>query len=236
MGQIHKQFTNDQVKQMIARYLKGEIERKHIESTLGVGKSHFFRLLKRYRKNPDQFSITYNRSTPTRSIDPAIEKSILKELAIDKRAIQAKDIPLKCYNYSYVKERLNTKYAQTVSLPMIIDRAKKNDFYLKQRKQKLHGREVITRYAGELIQHDSSHHLWAPAAKEKWYLITSLDDFSRFILYAILLRLENVWAHIHALETLVLRQGDCLAPLMWTLIRSSALSEEEMNFITSIIL
>jgi hypothetical protein len=32
--------------------------------------------------------------------------------------------------------------------------------------------------AGELIQHDSSLHLWSPWAKEKWWLITSLDDFS----------------------------------------------------------
>lgn len=69
-----------------------------------------------------------------------------------------------------------------VSLPTIIDRARKNDFYLKKRKRTIHDREVLTNYAGELIQHDSSHHLWAPNSKEKWYLITSLDDFSRYIL------------------------------------------------------
>jgi len=38
-------------------------------------------------------------------------------------------------------------------------------------------------------------------------LITSLDDFSRLILYAVLLRRESVWAHIHALEQLILRHG-----------------------------
>ena len=74
-------------------------------------------------------------------------------------------------------------------------------------KRNLHDREVLTRYAGELIQHDSSHHLWAPAAQEKWYLITSLDDYSRFILYAALVRKETTWTHILALQTVILRYG-----------------------------
>jgi hypothetical protein len=65
-----------------------------------------------------------------------------------------------------------------LAFPTIIDRAKKNDFYLrKKRKKTVHVREVLTNYAGEVIQHDVSHHLWAAAAKEKWYLIASIDDF-----------------------------------------------------------
>ena len=115
--------------------------------------------------------------------------------------------PLRRYNYSYVKDRLERQYHQKVSLPTIINRAKKHDFYLKKRERLIHDREVLTNYAGELIQHDSSHHLWSPAAGEKWYLITSLDDYSRFILYAALLRQETSWAHITALQTLILKYG-----------------------------
>jgi len=189
------------------RYLNHEIERKYIQAMLGVKKAHFFRLLKRYRANPSKFSIRYIRHTPTHLIDPQIEQNILKELAIDKKMIQNKHVPLKSYNYSYVKNRLKTNYQQDVSLPTIIDRAKKNSFYLKERKRKAHDREVLTRYAGELIQHDSSFHLWAPDAREKWYLITSLDDFSRYILYAVFVKREAVWTHISALQTLVLTWG-----------------------------
>jgi hypothetical protein len=43
-------------------------------------------------------------------------------------------------------------------------------------------------------------------------LITSLDDFSRFILYAVLLRKETSWAHIRALQTVVLQYG---APFLY---------------------
>ena len=208
MAQIHKKLTDDQIKNLLQRYLKKEIERKYIQEILGIKKRRFFALLKEYRHDPEKFSIEYVRRSKSRSIDPGIETNIIKELTIDKKAIRNKDVPLKSYNYSYVKDRLETKYKQKVSLPTIIDRAKKNDFYLpKKRKKAVHDREVLSNYAGELIQHDSSHHLWAPAAKEKWYLITSIDDFSRYILYAVLIRKETAWAHILALQTVIMRYG-----------------------------
>ena len=208
MVQIHKEFIDSQVKELIERYLKNEIERKYIQEVLGIGKTRFFALIKDYRKNPNEFSIQYRRKIKTRKILESIEHNIIKELQIEKKLIQDKDIPLRYYNYSYVKDLLETKYNQKVSLPTIIDRAKKNEFYLKRKPRKAsHDREVLTNYVGEIIQHDSSHHLWSPPAKEKWYLITSLDDFSRFILYATFLRKETSWAHILALQTVVLKYG-----------------------------
>lgn len=122
--------------------------------------------------------------------------------------IARQDVPLKCYNYSYIKDILENKYMQQVSLPTIINRAKENGFYLKKiNKRRWHDREVLTNYPGELIQHDSSHHLWAPEAKEKWYLITSIDDYSRFLLYAALVKRETTWTHIQAIQALILKYG-----------------------------
>jgi len=213
MVQIHKEFIDSQVKELIERYLKNEIERKYIQEVLGIGKTRFFALIKDYRKNPNEFSIQYRRKIKTRKIFESIEHNIIKELQIEKSMIQDVDIPLRHYNYSYVRGLLEEKYNQKVSLSTIIDRAKKNDFYLKKRTKKdAHDREVLTNYIGEIIQHDSSYHLWSPPAKEKWYLITSLDDFSRFILYATLLRKETSWAHILALQTVVLKYG---APFLY---------------------
>jgi len=140
-------------------------------------------------------------------IPQEIEKNILKELSIEKKIIQDKEIPLKSYNYSYIKQRLEEKYQQKVSLPTIIHRAKNHGFYLKKPKRSIHDREVLTTYIGELIQHDTSYHLWAPEAKQKWYLITSLDDHSRLILYATLVKIETSWTHILALQSLILKYG-----------------------------
>jgi len=207
MSQVHKRFTPEQVKELLERYSNNEIERKYIQEILGIKKSRFFMLLKQYKENPQHFTTRYQRTTPPRIISAEIEQNILKELTIEKRIIQDKEIPLKSYNYSYIRDRLKGRYRQKVSLPTIIDRAKKHGFYLKKPQRSLHDREVLTRYVGELIQHDSSFHLWAPAAQEKWYLITSLDDHSRFILYASLVKKETTWTHIIALQTVILRYG-----------------------------
>jgi len=206
MSQLHKRFTSDQVKALLERYVKNEIERKYIQEILGIRKRRFFMLLKQYRQDPQHFVIQYQRTTPLR-LSPDLEHNILNELSLEKKIIQNKEIPLKSYNYSYIKDRLKKTCHQKVSLTTIIRRAKRHGFYLKKPKRTLHGREVLTRYAGELIQHDASYHLWAPAAKEKWYLITSLDDFSRLILYAALVKQETSWTHILALQTVILRHG-----------------------------
>ena len=206
MSQIHKRFTSDQVKELLERYLKKEVERTYIQEILGFKKRRFFTLINQYREDPQHFSIQYQRATPPR-ISPELEQNILKELTIEKGLIQDKETPLKSYNYSFIKDHLRKKYRQKVSLTTVIRRAKKHGFYLKKPKRTAHDREVLTRYVGELIQHDSSYHLWAPAAQEKWYLITSLDDYSRLILYAALVKKESTWAHILALQTVILRYG-----------------------------
>lgn len=206
--QIHKKFSDEQIKDLIQRYLNKELKREHIQTVLNIGRSRFFELVKLYRENPSCFSIAYQRKERTRSIDPILENNIIKELEISKKLIDRKDTPIRSYNYSFVKKELKKRYKQVVSLPTIIDRAKKHGFYIKRSKRtKVHDREVITNNVGELIQHDSSLHLWAPAAKQKWWLITSLDDYSRMILYARLVK--NDWAlpHIRAVENIFLFYG-----------------------------
>jgi len=198
--QLHKNFTDDQVKSLLEKYSKGEIKLNYILQMLKIKRRRFFLLLAKYRKDPYNFSIQYERKTINRKIDPDIERNIVKELKIEKDLIKNKDIPIKWYNYSYIKDLLEQKYSQKVSLPTIIDRAKRNNFYFLRPKGKAHDREVITNYPGELIQHDCSHHLFAPYAGSKWYLITSIDDYSRLILHAVLVERETTWEHILALE------------------------------------
>jgi len=206
--QIHKKFTNDQVKDLIERYLKGAIKRQNVQAILDIGKSRFFCLLRSYRKDPINFDIAYRRSSPTRSIDPDVDKNILKELKMTKTFIDNKDIPIRSYNYSFIKNDLERRYHQDVALNTIISRAKEHGYYIpRSNKKAAHDREVITNNVGELIQHDSSIHLWSPYAKEKWWLITSLDDYSRMILYAMFVPRDSALAHIRAIQTVFLSYG-----------------------------
>jgi hypothetical protein len=207
MAQVHKKFTDDQVKDLLARYLKKELPRSYVQEILGIKRRRFCELVKHYLDNPDRFSIQYRRQRVSRRIDPLIEKNILKELTVEKKLIDNKDVPIRSYNYTYIQNRLENERKQKVSLMTIIRRAKEHGFYLKKPKRSGHDREVLTHYAGQLIQHDASFHLFAPAAREKWVLITSLDDYSRFMLYAQLLKTESSWAHIVGLQTVFLKYG-----------------------------
>jgi len=179
MVQMHKKFTDKQVKELIERYLAKKLGRKYVQEILGIKKTRFFALVKQVKEDPEKFSILYARKTPTRRISPATERNIVKELKKEKNLIENKDTPITCYNYSYIQDILKQDYGQQVSLPTIIDRARRNNFYFPRPKRKIHDREILTNYPGEMIQHDSSHHSFSPYVNGKWHLITSLDDFSR---------------------------------------------------------
>lgn len=205
--QMHKRLSKEQVVAILENYLAGEIKAKDARENLGLGKSQFFKIVADYKDNPDSFDIKHKGNPGNRKISENSKKKIIKELEKEKKLIDNKDMPIKNYNYSAIKELLEEKHGITVSLPAIINRAKENDFYKKKIVRKHHDREVITNMIGELAQHDSSHHLWSPYMTRKLYLITTIDDHSRLLLYADLVEAENTWVHIESLKSVFLQYG-----------------------------
>ena len=201
MDQLHKRFSVEQVKLLMQRYTEGELSRAEIREVMGVGKTRFFALLKAYRQSPETSSIAYERSSPRR-LNAAAEAQITQELENEKQLVEDPRLPITSYNYSALRDRLRKKKIQ-VSVPTIIQRAKQLDCYKPQRKRKVHDRMVVTSAIGALIQHDASLHLWSPYASEKWTLITSIDDFSRLLLFADFVTEESSWAHIRAAQALM---------------------------------
>ena len=106
MVQIHKKFTDSQVKDLIERYLDKKIERKYIQKILGIKKKRFFAIVKRSKDDPENFSISYSLRVFTRKILKDIEINILTELKIERDLIKNKDILIKWYNYSYTGDFL----------------------------------------------------------------------------------------------------------------------------------
>lgn len=104
----------------------------------------------------------------------------------------------RCSNRNTVKQFHFQRY---------LNRAKRYGYWKKKPPRKIHDREVITNFVGELIQHDSSYHLFASDSKKKWYLITSIDDHSLALLYADFLERETTWGHIMALQSTFLTYG-----------------------------
>ncbi len=206
--QLHKRFSDEQVKMFLEKYTNEKVELRYILETLQIRRRRFFQLLREDRRDPDNFSIQYKRKRATKTISKDVEENIISELEKEKRLIEDKSIPITFYNYSYIKDQIYQAYGQKVSLPTIIVRAKKEGLYRPRKKERRsHEREVLTNYVGELIQHDSSHHKFSPYADKKWYLITTLDDYSRLFLFAKLIDKETFWQHILALQDVFLVWG-----------------------------
>jgi hypothetical protein len=205
MDQLHKRFTVEQIKVLLQGYAQGTMSRTEVEEMLHISKTRFFALLKDYREHPETFSITYERDTPARlsaSVEAAIETALLQE----KELVDNPQLPISDYNYSALRDRLKKK-GVTVSVTTITERAKQLDCYKPHPKGKAHDRQVVTAAIGALVQHDASLHLWSPFASEKWTLITSIDDYSRKLLFADFFLHETTWGHIQAAQTLVQTYG-----------------------------
>jgi transposase len=201
MTQVHKRFTDEQVKVLFQGYCQGNLSRHQVEEMLEIGKTCFFALHKAYRHTPGAFSIDYQRSTPGRLSDET-EQQIQQELLRDKVLVEDKELPIHDYNYSALVDRLKKNSVQ-VSTTTVTKRAKALGCYLPKKKSKSHDREALTTSTGDLIQHDASLHKWLPYAEEKWTLITSIDDYSRMLLNGDFVQEENTWVHIQAAQALM---------------------------------
>jgi len=211
MGQVHTRFTSEQVRFLLETYLRGTMSRKEVQEALRVGKTRFFALAKEYRRDPQGFSVSYERGSPGR-LGAATKAKIKQELLREKKLVDDPRIPIRNYNYSAVRDRLK-KHGVSVSVPTIIRRAKNLDCHIPHRRRaEPHTREVVTTSVGALIQHDASLRLWSPYAREKWTLITSIDDYSRNLLYAAFFPIETTWNHIRAAQSLM---ESCGIPLRY---------------------
>lgn len=122
---LKSRFTQGEVIEVLERYLSKEIKIKESLALLKLSRRQFFEVLKKYQEGGKEFVLSEKRSNPTRSLPEEVNQKVLEELEEEKQLIDDKDNPIRFYNYSYVKNRLEEKYQMKVSLPSIIGRAKK---------------------------------------------------------------------------------------------------------------
>lgn len=208
---LHKRFTTEQVVRILDDFNRKLVTEIDGLRFLGIGHTQFFKLLKRWRSNPQDFSLVYQRSSP-KQLSSSAEATILIALKADHDLVVDKSIPINHYNYSAIRDEVVNK-GFPVSLPTIIDRAKQYGWYQpRPKKRSEHTHQVMTIAPGALIQHDSSYYQWSPLVSAKWHLITSLDDYSRLLLYATLVDMKTTWTHIEAVKFVTLTYG---VPLEW---------------------
>ncbi len=104
--QLHKRFSDEQVKMLLEKYTNEKVEVRYILETLQIRRRRFFELLKEYRNNPNEFFIRYKRKSITRRISDDIEENIISESEKEKELMERKEIPISLSNYSYIKDQL----------------------------------------------------------------------------------------------------------------------------------
>jgi len=62
--QLHKKFTDDQVKLLLRLYLNKTITLQQALQQLECRESRFYELLRKYRESPEDFTIAYARNKP----------------------------------------------------------------------------------------------------------------------------------------------------------------------------
>jgi len=83
------------MKVLLKGYCQGVLERLAIKETLRISKSTYFVVLKDYRRNPDEFSLTYHRETAIR-IPARGDKEIDRELMLQRNMIDGITLHATC--------------------------------------------------------------------------------------------------------------------------------------------
>jgi len=206
--QLHKRLTIDQIKLVLDWYGQGLMSRDEALAKLGIKRRRFYVLLKYYRDGKLGKLKPPRRANTHRKIDPKLETVIRSELEKEKQLIANPAMPVTTYNYAAITDRVTEQTSRKVSAQTIRNRAKAWGYYIPKREPKTkHTRVVLTTATGLLLQHDASHHLWSPFADKKWVLITTLDDYSRMLVYADFWEEETTWAHIMALKSVATTYG-----------------------------
>jgi hypothetical protein len=204
---MHRRIHDEQARLILSWYDQGQLSGQEACAQLGCKRSRFFEILTLFRADPSSFSVRYRRTQPNRRIATEIEKAIADELRAEQALIRNPDIPVRFYNYREVRDAVIKKTQRIVSAQTVRNRAKAWGFTNPSKPKRTASRRVETEALGQLLQHDSSYHQWSPYAPEKWHLITTIDDYSRLLLHASLVKEETTWTHIQALQDVLAVYG-----------------------------
>lgn len=160
-----------------------------------------------WRRSPDTFDICYERKKPTRILGEEKEKIIVEELRKEKEIIEDYKIPnVTTFNFNALRDEIWRKHKIKISETTIRKKAIQWNFYVPEKKKKFSYTEFEVGGFGILWQHDTSVHQWSPYM-EKFYLILTIDDHTRYIVSAVFVEKESSMEHIYSMENAILCFG-----------------------------
>lgn len=209
--QLHKRLDVVFIKEIFSEYIAKSISLTKALSELSLSRSRFYKYLKKYKENPEGFSISYSRNTPNRGYNEREQK--IMEFCINEEfnlVSQHKGVVL-TVNFVALSTDIFDEYSLKVSPETLRQKAIQMNLHkVSTRNQKIF-REVKTSKIGRLFQHDTCVHKWSPFM-DKFYLILTIDDASRVIVGARFAHKETTMEHILEVESVCKNYG---IPIAW---------------------
>jgi len=102
---LHKRYDNEFVGSILQKYVSKELSVQQVLDILQIKRSRFFVLVHKFVNDPNKFSITCKRKSSGR-ISAELETIICRELQKEKELIEDQEIPIRNYNYSYIRDQI----------------------------------------------------------------------------------------------------------------------------------
>lgn len=200
--QVHKRIVLFFMKEVFEAYTNKRIDLAEAKAMLSLSRSNFFRYLKKFRANPSGFGISYIRESVNHKLTAESDEEIAGILRDEKELIHDPNVRIGRYNFEALSEELKREKGVVASAETIRKKAIAwKMHHPKERSAKIY-REVETTKIGRLFQHDTCIHQWSPFCKS-FYLILTVDDHSRRIVYAKFFPQETSMNHILAVRDTV---------------------------------
>lgn len=224
--QLHKRIPLETVRSLLAEYHERRLTWEETCRYLGVGKTRFYALYRRYLRSKmgDPPLVLYRRREKGGHIFSAEDQRLLRE---ELGGIKELPVKLRRYNFAMVAEEVHKKIGRVLHRNSIRRFAIRHGYYSPCQEKKA---EPYTQFemgaVGMLFQHDASPHLWVPYLKKPTHVIATVDDHSRFILKGSLVEHEGAWEHMQHAEQICRKYG--LAAI-WYLDRDSIFTFKVVN-------
>lgn len=203
---MHKRIVLFYMREVFDAYSQKRISLAEGLERLSLSRSNFFRYLKMFRQNPTAFKISYVRKAVNNKLSAQANEKIATILRDEKELIRNPDVRIGKYNFAALSEELQRENGIEASAETIRKKAIAWKLHHpKERFAKIY-RELETTKIGRLFQHDTCIHQWSPYCKS-FYLILTVDDHSRRIVYAKFFAEETSMNHLLAVRDTVQKYG-----------------------------
>jgi len=223
--QVHKRIVPLFMIEIFEAYRSKQMKLQEAMKELQLGRSNFFRYYSAFKKDPKTFSIIPPKKKGSRKLSADVDEKIASILRAEKELVWDPLVRVGKINFSALSEELHREENLDISPETIRKKAILWKLHHpRQRGLKIY-REVETSKIGRLFQHDTCIHQWSPYLNH-FYLILTVDDHSRRIVFAKFFEEETSMNHLLSVRDTALNIG---LPLAYYTDRHSIFTYNAMN-------